>query len=130
MRYQRRILEDEEALRTRLRSLAEVKRGATVAGATDAYTSCCNVKLDESTANACTDSIEKSAWRCGGANRSLYRPVAQGSRPWKRREAWSMDVLQDVHIDRRRFLTPSTSSIWRCGSVWRWRSIRPCPVSG
>ena len=52
-------------------------------------------------------SIGRSGWRCGGAsaNGSPSHRVARRSRRWKRGEAWSMDFMQDVLIDGRRFRT-------------------------
>jgi len=85
-------------------------RGSVVAGDTAGCMSCCNARSDESTTNGCIACIGRSGSRCADANANglpTHR-AAQWSRAGsaeKRGEAWSMDFMQDVLIDGRRYRT-------------------------
>src|SRR5262249_26975065 len=83
MRYRRRIRADEDALRTRLRSLACPRRGSTAAGETPGCISCSKPQGGETITSAPIAPLGRRGWRCGGANAnaSPCHRVAQSSRP-------------------------------------------------
>jgi putative transposase len=108
MRYQRRVREDEESLRSRLRSLAEDKRGSAVAGGIEGCTCSSRGRSDRFTI-----SNHQRLYRRYREERLALRRrkrVAVPSRgaqeqTWKRGEAWVMDFMQDVLVAGRRFRT-------------------------
>jgi putative transposase len=103
MRYQRRIREDEEALRTRLRSLAGLHSRW-------GYRRL-HILLQREVGRINRKRVyrlyreERLALRRRKRKRVAVPPRGAGEQTWKRGEAWSMDFMQDVLVDGRRFRT-------------------------
>jgi putative transposase len=103
MRYRRRIREDEEALRTRLRSLAGLHSRW-------GYRRL-HVVLQREVGRINRKRVyrlyreERLALRRRKRKRVAVPPRGAAEQTWKRGEAWSMDFMQDVLVDGRRFRT-------------------------
>jgi putative transposase len=103
MRYRRRVREDEEALRTRLRSLAGLRRRW-------GYRRL-HVLLQREVGRINHKRVyrlyreEGLALRRRKRKRVAVPPRGAQPQTWQRGEAWSMDFMQDVLVDGRRFRT-------------------------
>jgi putative transposase len=106
MRYQRRVRADpadEETLRTRLRSLAGLRRRW-------GYRRL-HVLLQREVGRINHKRVyrlyreERLALRRRKRKRVALSPRGAQQQPWQRGEAWTMDFMQDVLVDGRRFRT-------------------------